>query len=73
MQFARVIAFLFLLVGYKAYSQKLTIQPDLRFENFNEEGNFTSSYIGSVTIDNKGYLWAVGNGLFRFDGVRLER
>ena len=73
MQFPRVIAFSFLLSCGKLPAQELIITPDLRFENFNTERNFISDYVGSMTVDSKGYLWASSNGLLRFDGVRFQR
>ena len=73
MRFSGPILFFMVFICKNLASQELTIIPDLRFENFNAQRNFTSGYISNIAVDSKGYLWAGGNGLFRFDGVRLQQ
>ncbi|MEO6611056.1 MAG: histidine kinase [Chitinophagaceae bacterium] len=72
MRFPKSILLGMVFLWGKAFSQGLTIVPDLRFENFNTERNFISDYVGNMTVDSKGYLWATSNGLIRFDGVHLQ-
>jgi ligand-binding sensor domain-containing protein len=72
MRSPRIILLLSLLLWERLQAQELTITPDLRFENFTKERNFTSDYVGNITVDSKGYLWATSNGILRVDGARLQ-
>lgn len=71
--FPRLYILVILVIVFQAApAQDLRIIPDLRFENFNAQRNFSYGYIGTVSVDRKGYVWSTGNGLFRFDGLHVQ-
>jgi ligand-binding sensor domain-containing protein/putative methionine-R-sulfoxide reductase with GAF domain len=54
-------------------SQAQVLVPDARFENYTGRFGFPKEYFVDAIKDAKGYVWACGNGLYRFDGNRVVR
>ncbi len=44
------------------------LSPDLRFDNYNSNDNFSNDFVSNIYRDHFGYLWVCSNGLYRFDG-----
>jgi len=63
-----VFNILLLFIPFDLFAQGFTPNPDWRFENFNSQNHFISSEISDLVLDNKGYMWACGTGIERFDG-----
>jgi len=50
------------------FGQSFVPDPDWRFDNFNSQNHFTSAPVAELAVDKKGYVWASGTSLARFDG-----
>src|ERR1700722_13088424 len=59
-----------LCIPCKVFAQSFTPDPDWRFDNFNSQNHFSSAPVAELVVDKKGYVWASGTSLGRFDGNR---
>jgi ligand-binding sensor domain-containing protein len=67
------LALIFIFLFTDSYAQRFSLSHDLRFDNYNSQSGFVTNTVYRLIRSRKGYIWASGNGIYRFDGKQYER
>lgn len=62
-----------IVLGSVSLFSQGSLRPDIRFDNYTGRYGFPRQYMMDVIRDSAGYVWAFGNGLYRFNGMAMTR